>query len=349
MRNILSGLLLILALPAFGAEIKFNFGSYSADRMPDHFHSALAGGGPPVIWTILTDEVPSAFPALTPQAPSVSRRGVLAQTSQDMTDERFPMYIYDGEVFKDFKLTTQFKIVGGVAEEMAGIVFRYQNASNFYVLRASALGHNVRFYKVVNGLRSDPIGPQLDITTGKWHTLAVQCQGNQITCWFDDNLVMPPLHDSTFATGQVGFWTKSDAVSYFGDTTIDYTPLIPAAQMLVNNIVAQQSRLLGLRIYTLDAQGRPHIIASKDEKEVGQPGTDAEKAAITGNTVSFGRGTGTTFVTLPFHDRNGDPIAAVRVEMKSFLGETQDTAVTRANTILKQMQAQITSAEELVK
>ena len=34
---------------------------------------------------------------------------------------------------------------------MAGLAFRFQNASNFYVVRASALGHNLRFYKMVNG------------------------------------------------------------------------------------------------------------------------------------------------------------------------------------------------------
>ena len=84
------------------------------------------------------------------------------------------------------------------------------------------------------------------------------------------------------------------------------------------------------------------------EKEIGQPGTDAEKAAITDGKVYFGRGKGTVAVTLPFRDRNGDPMAAVRVQLKSFLGENQDTAISRATMILKQMQAQVTSKEELL-
>jgi hypothetical protein len=91
------------------------------------------------------------------------------------------MFIYDGEKFRDFKFTTRFKIVSGVAEQMAGVVFRFQNASNFYVVRGSALGKNVRFYKVVNGVRSDPIGPARDLAPGSWHQLAVQCEGTQIT------------------------------------------------------------------------------------------------------------------------------------------------------------------------
>ena len=62
---------------------------------------------------------------------------------------------------------------------------------------------------------------------------------------------MPTLGDNTFADGKLGFWTKSDAVSYFTDATVDYTPIVPAAQALVNTIMEQQPRILGLQIYTL--------------------------------------------------------------------------------------------------
>ena len=298
---------------------------------------------------VTADAVPPLLAPLTDKAPAVASRAVLAQTSRDPTDERFPMFIYDGETFQDFKLATRFKIVGGVAEQMAGLVFRFQNASNFYVLRASALGHNVRFYKVVNGLRSDPIGPETDVATGDWHTLAVQCQGNQIICWFDGQLLMPPLNDNTFTSGKIGFWTKSDAVSYFTDTTIDYKPRVPAAQSLVKSILEQQPRILGLRIYTLDSTGQPRIIASKDEKEIGQPGTDAEKEALTDGKIFYGRGKGTVTITMPFRDRNGDTMAAMRVQLKSAFFESQDTTLARATMILKLMQAQVNSRDDLMK
>jgi hypothetical protein len=348
MRKFLFSFWLALALPAAGAEIKIDFGDVVTGQMPTNFHAALAGGGRPGEWKIIMDEVPPLLAPLSPRAPVVTRRAVVAQTSADPTDERFPMLIYDGETFKDFKFTTRFKIVSGAMEQMAGIVFRFQNASNFYVIRASALGHNLRYYKVVNGVRASPIGPTMDISTGAWHTLAVQCLGNQIICRFDGNLVMPPLNDNTFTAGKIGFWTKSDAVSYFGDTTITYTPIVPMAQTLVQNVLKKEPRILGLRIYTLDDQGRPRIAASKDEREIGQPGTDAEKAAITDGKIYFGRGKGTIAVTQPLRDRNGDPVAAVRVQLKSFLGETQDSALTRVRMIVNTMEASATSREELI-
>jgi hypothetical protein len=158
---------------------------------------------------------------------------------------------------------------------------------------------------------------------------------------------MPPLQNNSFAAGKIGFRTKSDTVGYFGDTTINYTPIVPRAQTVMQSIMAEQPRIVGLRIYTLNDHGQPHVIASKLETEIGQTGTDAETAAITDGKVYFGRDKGTVTLTLPLRDRNGDPIAAVRVQLKSFLGETQDNALTRATMIVRTMQEQISTKEEL--
>ena len=337
-----------LVLKVSGAEIHFNFSDTPEGALPTNFQAVLAGSGSPAIWKIVLDDVPSAFAPLTDKAPNVSRHGVLAQTSDDPTDERFPMLLFTGEKFRNFKFTTRFKIVSGVTEQMAGVVFRYQNASNYYVVRASALGKNVRFYKVVDGVRSNPIGPQVDVTTGMWHTLAVQCEGTQISFWYDDKLVMPALGDNSLNDGLLGFRTKSDAVAYYTDATVDYTPIVSGAQAMINRIIAKQSRLLGLRIYTAQTNGTTAVVASKDTAEIGKEGTEAEAAAINDGTVSFGREKGVVLVTLPLHDRNGDFIAAVRVRMKSFFGETQDNAVTRARMIVKLMQDQVGSAKDLL-
>ncbi len=339
----------VAAVSLSAAEMQFDFGSLEAGAVPPNFSAALFGSGVPSAWKIVVDEVPPVLAPLTDKALVVTRHGVLAQTSQDLTDEHFPLFVYDGEVFRNFKFTTRFKIVSGVSEQMAGIVFRYQNPTNFYVLRASALGRNVRFYKVVNGVRSDPIGPEMNVTAQAWHTLGVQCEGNQISVFFDDKLVMPALNDNSFAEGKIGFWTKSDAVSHFTDAKITYTPRVPAAQSVINSIMKSQPRILGLRIYTLQTTNTTRVIASKELAEVGQAGTDSELDAIQNGTVSFGREPDAVLLCLPLHDRNGEYIAAVRVKLKSFFGETQENALTRARMIVKTIQAQILSAEDLVK
>jgi len=184
---------------------------------------------------------------------------------------------------------------------------------------------------------------------GKWHTLTVECSGNQITVLMNDTPIMPPLQDNTFNAGRVGFWTKSDAVSYFSNLSIEYTPEIPAAQTLVNQLLADQSRILDLKLFTLDAKGEPQVLAGKNPKNIGEAGGPAEKAALTEGTISFGRGPKTVAVWLPLRDRNGDPMAAVWVRLDSFFGETQDHAISRATQIVKLMQAQMTSSDDLLK
>jgi hypothetical protein len=64
--------------------------------------------------------------------------------------------------------------------------------------------------------------------------------------------------------------------------------------------------------------------------------------------VFFGREKGVVVMTLPLHDRNGDFIGAVRVRLKSFFGETQDTALSRARMIVGQIQNQVGSDKDLL-
>ena len=331
-----------------GAEIRFDFSDTLAGSTPTNFHAAVAGSGPPGVWKILLDDVPPLLAPLTDLAPSVTKHSVLAQTSQDPAGDRFPLFVYDGEMFKDFKFTTRFKIVSGTVEQMAGVVFRFQNASNFYVIRVSALGKNIAFYKWVNGEIVSPVRLPLEISPGGWHELKIECSGVYIDCSVDGQRVLPTITDKAPPIGKLGFWTKSDAVSYFCDAMVDFKPRIPAAQMLVRGIMEKQPRILGLRIYTLDEHGAPHVIASKDETEIGQPGTDTEKDAITDGKMYYSRSHGTVTLTLPFRDRNGDAMGAVRVHLDSFFGETQKNALMRATMIVKRMEGEVNSSEDLL-
>ena len=161
----------------------------------------------------------------------VARKAVLAQLAQDPTDEHFPLLIYEGDTVGDFTLTTRFKTVRGVVEQMAGIAFRIQNETNLYVVRASSLGNNVRFYKVLNGQRGPLVGPEVPVPSGVWHELRIEAKGNTIRGLLDGKEVINATDSvNPFLRGKVGFWTKSDAVSYFADAALVYTPHEAPAQ-----------------------------------------------------------------------------------------------------------------------
>jgi len=337
----------LLSLRASGAERVFNFGEVPSETLPAGFKSVLVGEGKPGEWKIVMDDVPPLLAPQTDKAPAVSKRAVLAQVSQDPTDERFPVLVLGDETFDEFLLTTRFKLVSGTVEQMAGIAFRFQDEKNFYVIRVSGLGTNISFYKVVDGQRVDAFRLAVEVPSGVWHELSVECKGNQIICLLNGKKAMPTFTDNNAKPGKIALWTKSDSVTYFTDTKISYTRREIPALAIARDMLAKYPRLRGLTIYTLDAVGEPKIVASKTESEVGSPGGKVEKDCITSGAIYYGKEDKTVSVVMPLRDRNGDPIAATRLVMESFAGQTQQNALARAMPIVKAMQARVQSLDEL--
>jgi hypothetical protein len=341
--------LLLPALGAPAAERKFDFTDANETQTPPGFRSTVTGKGKPGRWRVVLDEVPSQMPAITPMAAAVAKRPVLAQLAQDPTDEHFPLLIFQEDTYDDFTLTTRIKTVKGVMEQMAGIAFRIQDETNYYVVRASSLGNTFRFYKVVNGQRGALIGPEVPIQAGVWHDLTIECKGNQIRCLFDSKELIPMLTDNSFARGKIGFWTKSDSVSYFTDTKITYKPREPPAQAIVREALKNYPRLLGLEVYVLAPDPhKPRLIASKDPKAIGKIGGQTEQDVIARDVTYYGKGKSSVEVTMPLHDRNGDTVAAARVIMRTFPGETEQNALARALPIVKEMESRVTSLQALL-
>lgn len=341
------GLLLTCGF-AGAAELAFEFSQAKVGETPKGFRSTLAGGGQAGEWRIVTDEVPSLLGPVSPKSPESFKRAVLAQVSRDRADERFPLLIYEDETFNDFTLTTRFKIVSGEVEQIAGVVFRFQDERNFYYVRASAQSGTVYFFKVVEGQRSAPIGSKLEVPKGVWHELTIECRGSQIRVLYNGKEAFPVLGDNSFTSGKVGFWTKSDAVSHFGDTRITYTPKVTLAEILIRDAMRKYDRLKGLKIYAAKPrESQPRIIASTDPKEIGQPAAKEEQDVIARGTIYCGKGRSEVIVSLPLRDVNGDVAAAVRVVMDKFPGQTEKNAIVRAQPIVKLMQPRVQRAADL--
>lgn len=335
--------------PVFAAEKTFDLSEMPVNKAPAGFHSLLKGSGKPGDWKVIMDDVPLAFPSLSTNAPNVAKKSVVAQLSEDMTDEHFPLLVLGDETYGDFTLTTRFKIVSGILEQMGGIAFRMQDVKNYYVLRASAVDHNVRFYEVVNGEIGTLMGPKVPIAKGEWHELSVECKGNQIRCSFDGKEVIPTVTDNTFSAGKIALWTKSDSVSYFTDIRIAYTPHERFLQSLVRETMEKFPRLQGIDVVALSGKSSgPKVVASNNDKAIGQPGDKNDAEVINKGVMTYRKDKELVYVTLPLRDRNGDPAAGVRVVMKSFPGQTEENAIVRAMPVVKQMQERVPAVNDLM-
>ncbi len=348
MRSILFWAAWGIVFPVLAVERTFNFSDYPVNQTPPGFRSTVGGRGKPGDWNVILDEIPSAIEPLTANEPRVNRRAVLAQSARQAISNHMPILVFDGADYGDLKFSTRFKIVGGALEQMAGVVFHYQNESNFYFVGASALENSFRCYKVLDGELKPPIGPSLEISKGTWHELGVECQGTRIVCTLDGKESIKLIDSSANRPGKIGFCTRGDSVSYFVDAGVTYSLRENLAQKLVLDAVKAYPRILGLKIFAAGADGKGTVvIASKDPGDIGQPGGKIEEDVLNQGTSYFGKDKQIAFVTLPLRDRNGDPVAAICVLLKPVPGQTQDNAVVRANPVVRRIQAKVQSKEDL--
>ncbi len=352
--------LLLCAAAVSAAERRFDFSQFADQTSPTNFRSAVTGRGPAGDWKVVMEDVPAVVPAFSPKAPVATKRPVLAQLSTDRDEARAPLFIYEGDTFGDFKFTTRFKITGGELEQMAGVAFRVQDEKNYYYVRASAKGQNLAFFRYVQGELIGGVSLPAPVKRNEWNELMVECSGSKLRAFLNAQEVIPwtepnliPFPDGTskgvFSAGQIAFWTKADSTACFTDARVEYTPRESFAQIIIRETMQQHPRLRGLKIYGVNGQDpQPRIIASNDEKKLGEAGGDVEKNCIQKGGSYFGKGNQLAVVTMPLHDRNGDTVGAVRVEMSTFLGQTERNGLARALPIVKSMEARITSAKELV-
>jgi hypothetical protein len=196
-----------------GAET-IRFDSVPPGLLPPDWTTAITHTGAPAKWEIRRDST----------APS--KPNVLAQVSSDPSDGRFPLAILNRVHYRDGEVSVKFKPVAGKTDQAAGLVWRFRDANNYYLVRANALENNIVLYKVENGQRRSlaprgkppqTYGVRHRIPPRAWNILKVTFKKSRFEVYFDHRKVFE-VEDSTFVgPGKVGLWTKADSVTYFDD------------------------------------------------------------------------------------------------------------------------------------
>jgi hypothetical protein len=198
-------------------ETLVNFEKAEVDKIPPGFTSALTGSGPAPMWVVKQD------------GSSAAGGKVLAQTSADDTGRRYPVCVYDDITAKDVTVTIRFRPVSGKVDQAAGIVWRYQDKDNYYVVRANALENNVVLYKTEGGTRTDlkikgkttGYGIKADVPKDRWSTLSVMVAGDSFIVSLNDKPLFEVVDQTFQKPGKVGVWTKADSVTHFDDFKVE--------------------------------------------------------------------------------------------------------------------------------
>ena len=145
-----------------------------------------------------------------PDAPSAPN--VLCQSAT----AEFPAIRFGEKVYADLTASVRFKPVSGKDDQAAGIIFRVQDAGNYYILRANALENNVLLFRFAGGSRSSIKSGNAKVPSGRWQELKVEVEGNRFRGYLDGKLVVEATDDA-YKAGGVGLWTKADSVTCFDD------------------------------------------------------------------------------------------------------------------------------------
>lgn len=195
-------------MPVQTGKNQFDFDKDSVGATPSFLEVGKTGSGTRSEWAVKQD----------PTAPSVPN--VLAQTANEAVNFHFPYVILKDQNYKDVAISVQFKAISGKMDQAAGIIFRFVDANNYYVLRANALENNVILFKYVKGSRTGIASGSVPVSSGTWHTLKVVAKGEFIQGFLDGKLVID-FKDSTYKEGLVGLWTKADSVTYFDNFSVE--------------------------------------------------------------------------------------------------------------------------------
>ena len=196
-----------------------NFDKLRPGTVPPNWTLSSTGSTESARWEILFDKT----------APS--RGNVFSEMSGVSRDAESPLAVYDKVVCRDGDLSVKFKIVPNTRRGKAvGVVWRYQDPQNYYLLELSVDQRNIALYRIENGQRrpvpvlhgrAGDVGVSHDLRTGKWYETKVMFRGDRFKVLFDNRELFNAVDDSLQVPGKTGLWTRGGTVASFDDYRID--------------------------------------------------------------------------------------------------------------------------------
>ena len=159
-----------------------------------------------------------------------SRPNVLQGASAAPGESVAPLALFDKVSCRDGDLSVKFRIAAGQHGNAAGIVWRYQDPGNYYLLSLSADDRNIVLQRVRNGVaevistsggKRAAVGVAEDIRAGQWHVVKVSFRGPKVQVFFGNRSLFTAQDSGILLPGKTGLWAKGADGAAFDDFRID--------------------------------------------------------------------------------------------------------------------------------
>ena len=190
-------------------KTKVDFVSNGIGVPPTDFEFWQTGHGDVGRWAVVRDATAVAGASIE-------------QFSMDTTEDRFPVAIYKPISAINVEISTHFKLVSGTMQS-AGVAVRVTSASDYYVVRVSALEERVDLFRIMDGKIKRIAGADAGVMRNRWQTLGVIAENDRFTISVDNRPVFTAWDRTFLRDGHVALWTEGDNITRFEE--IEITPL----------------------------------------------------------------------------------------------------------------------------
>jgi hypothetical protein len=211
---------LVAAAALFGSF----FGSLGGGSQKVDFDGIRPGSAPPN-WVF-----ESARLQVRPDATAPSQPNVMQLTPGQSGSGGASIAQFNPVVCRDGDLSVKFRIANGKAAKAAGVVWRYRDSANYYLLDFNADRKNVALYRVKDGVphpvaihggKAGTVGIAHDVRAGQWYVARVIFHGDSIRVLLGNRRIFDATDSGLATAGRAGVTTKGDASASFDDFRIE--------------------------------------------------------------------------------------------------------------------------------
>jgi len=154
---------------------------------------------------------------------TVKREGnvrVLSHEGNTAPPDSFAVAIHSGAQYTAVQVSTRLKATGGA--RVAGLVWKYQDAANYYVAQLDLVRQEVAMYRVSGGNRIRlEQEDDLELDPDAWHSLKIRLEDGRMRVYLGGIRVLNERDRDPSKPASVGIWAGGDTTVMFDDFRIE--------------------------------------------------------------------------------------------------------------------------------
>jgi hypothetical protein len=171
----------------------------------------------------------SALRQATPGTWEVRRSGTgtlrhLAHVA-DPNAHGFALAVLTADAPANLALSARIRFAEG--ERNGGLIWRYRDENNFYIVGINLARHQALLHRIMSGNRIQlDAASDINLDPAEWHNLTVTHRGSQIVVHLDGIPILS-AKDQSLDGGHAGVWSAGTAETWFSELKIDGATELP--------------------------------------------------------------------------------------------------------------------------